>query len=77
MMGVEGGASSDTDVVELEPGLLFLLCRALASPKQWLQVRDGGARGLKFASWSRGSAALECQSQKMLPHLRQWWRRMK
>lgn len=40
--------------------------------KQCAQVREGtGARGLKLASWSRGMAYEECQSQKMLPQHRQ------
>jgi hypothetical protein len=45
-MGVGGVAS---ELAELEDWLFFLLWRTLASSKQWLQVRDGPARGLKLA----------------------------
>ena len=48
------------------------------SSKQWLHERESdGARGLKFTSWSSGTSCDECASQKMLPHLRQWCRRVK
>jgi hypothetical protein len=43
------------DEAELEAWLLFLLCQALNMSKQWLHVREGLARGLKLASWSRGA----------------------
>jgi hypothetical protein len=44
-----------------------------------VEMGVGGAvrRGLKLESWSRGISKALCWSQKMLPHLRQWWRRVK
>jgi hypothetical protein len=32
---------------------------------------------LNFASSSSGTVRAECESQKMLPHLRQWCRRLR
>lgn len=75
VVGVVCGMS--VEEAELDAWLLLRLCHSLNMSKQWPQVREGLARGLKLASWSSGTAQFECQSQKMLPHLRQWWRRTK
>jgi hypothetical protein len=76
-MGAAGTVCDSSDDAELEVRLRLWICQTLNCSKQWLQEREGEARGLKLASWSKGTKLLECESQKMLPHLRQWWRRVK
>lgn len=75
--GVGGAAFCASDEAELDDWLLLRLCQVRYWSKQWAQVREGGARGLKLASWSKGTPMLECWSQNMLPQRRQWWRRTK
>lgn len=76
-VGVGGVPLWPSNDAELEAWLLLRVCQARYWSKQWLQVREGTARGLKLASWSRGTSKLEWKSQKMLPQRRQWWRRTK
>jgi hypothetical protein len=76
-MGVAGAPCESSDEAELTVRLWAWPCQILNCSKQWLQEREGGARGLKLASWSSGTTELEWESQKMLPHLRQWWRLLK
>jgi hypothetical protein len=55
-MGVEGTVRWASEEAELEAWLPSRLCHVLNCSKQWLQVREGTARGLKFAFWSSGRA---------------------
>lgn len=54
-IGVEGTVRWASEDAGLDTWLPSRLCHVLNCSKQWLHVRDGMARGLKFASWSSGS----------------------
>ena len=77
-MGLVGvGLLSMSDESRLDEWLLVRLRHCLNSEKQCWHARLGVPRGLKLASWSRGTSKLLCESQKILPHFRQWCRRVK
>lgn len=79
VMGLEPEVSYSLllmDEVSLDEELLARLRQERTSLKQRKQARLVVPLGLKLASWSRGISKAECESQKMFPQRRQWWRRV-